>query len=384
VKHLTILGATGSIGDSTLKLVRARPDAFQVYCLTAHSNVESLVSLAREFLPKLVVIADGDHVSEVRDALSDLPIKVEGGADAVRAAAAHKVDIVVAGIVGFAGVAPLFSAVKAGQTIALANKESLVAAGHLVMPLVAKNKAVLLPIDSEHNAIFQCLTSEHKSEISSITLTASGGAFRDYSPADMLTVTRAEALNHPNWDMGPKVTIDSATLMNKGLELIEAAWLFNLEREQINAVIHPQSLIHGMVSYVDGSILAQMGPADMRVPISYALSYPNRLDWQAEHLDPSQLPNLEFRAIDEQQFPAFSLARDTIGDVPAKAISLNAANEVAVDAFLQGRIPFIAIPKLVSEVLNEDIRGGDDSLDAVISLDEEARAFASQLLQMQF
>ena len=384
MKHLTILGATGSIGDSTLKLVRARPDAFQVYCLTAHSNVELLISLAREFLPKLVVIADGDHVSAVRDALSDLPIKVEGGADAVRAAAAHKVDIVVAGIVGFAGVAPLFSAVKAGQTIALANKESLVAAGHLVMPLVAKNKAVLLPIDSEHNAIFQCLTSEHKSEISSITLTASGGAFRDYSPADMLTVTRAEALNHPNWDMGPKVTIDSATLMNKGLELIEAAWLFNLEREQINAVIHPQSLIHGMVSYVDGSILAQMGPADMRVPISYALSYPNRLDWQAEHLDLSQLPNLEFRVIDEQQFPAFSLARDTIGDVPAKAISLNAANEVAVDAFLQGRIPFIAIPKLVSEVLNEDIRGGDDSLDAVISLDEEARAFASQLLQMQF
>ena len=384
MKHLTILGATGSIGDSTLKLVRARPDAFQVYCLTAHSNVELLISLAREFQPKLVVIADSDHVFEVQDALSDLPIEVEGGDDAVRAAAAHKVDIVVAGIVGFAGVAPLVSAVKAGQTIALANKESLVAAGHLVMPLVAKNKAVLLPIDSEHNAIFQCLTTEHKSEISSITLTASGGAFRDFSPADMLTVTRADALKHPNWVMGPKVTIDSATLMNKGLELIEAAWLFNLEREQINAVIHPQSLIHGMVSYVDGSILAQMGPADMRVPISYALSYPNRLDWKAKHLDPSQLPNLEFRAIDEQQFPAFSLAKDTIGDVPAKAISLNAANEVAVEAFLQGRIPFIAIPKLVSEVLNEDIRGGDESLDAIISLDEEARAFASQILQMQF
>ena len=384
MKQITILGATGSIGESALKLVRERPDLFEIYGMTAHSNAELLISLAREFCPKIVVISDLDYLDAVKTALNDLPISVEGGSEALNDVAEHRVDVVVGGIVGFAGVMPLISAVKAGQTIALANKESLVAAGHIIMPLVSKYHAVLLPIDSEHNAIFQCLTSHNKSEIKKITLTASGGAFRDFTPADMLGVTPQQALKHPNWTMGPKVTIDSATLMNKGLELIEAAWLFDLGRSQIDAVIHPQSLVHGMVSYVDGSILAQMGPADMRVPISYALAYPDRLDWNAEHLDIEKLDELEFRAIDNAQFPAFSLARDTIGAAPAKAISLNAANEVAVAAFLAGRIPFVAISKLVSEVLNADIVGGDGNIESVIALDEEARAVASQILEMQF
>ena len=384
MKQITILGATGSIGESALKLVRERPDLFEIYGMTAHSNAELLISLAREFCPKIVVISDLDYLDAVKTALNDLPISVEGGSEALNDVAEHKVDVVVGGIVGFAGVMPLISAVKAGQTIALANKESLVAAGHIIMPLVSKYHAGLLPIDSEHNAIFQCLTSQNKSEIKKITLTASGGAFRDFTPADMLGVTPQQALKHPNWTMGPKVTIDSATLMNKGLELIEAAWLFDLGRSQIDAVIHPQSLVHGMVSYVDGSILAQMGPADMRVPISYALAYPDRLDWNAEHLDIETLTELEFRTIDNEQFPAFSLARDTIGAAPAKAISLNAANEVAVAAFLAGRIPFVAISKLVSEVLNADIVGGDGNIESVIALDEEARAVASQILEMQF
>ena len=384
MKRLTILGATGSIGTSTLNIVRNCPDAFSVYCLTAHSNTSDLISLAKEFLPEVVVVSDASHAADVKAALAELPIDVHEGADALDAAAAISVDIVVAGIVGFAGVAPMVSAVKAGQTIALANKESLVAAGHIIMPLVAAHGAVLLPIDSEHSAIFQCLTSKNTSEISSITLTASGGTFRDLKPADMLNVTVEQALSHPNWDMGPKVTIDSASLMNKGLELIEAAWLFDLPKSQINAVIHPQSVVHGLVSYIDGSTIAQMGAADMRVPISFALGYPERLDWGAESLNLEELANLTFRPIDSEQFPAFMLARDTIGEAPAKAIALNAANEIAVNAFLTGKIPFVAIPKLVSEVLNADITGGEGSLEAVIALDLEVRRHAQEMLDIQF
>ena len=252
------------------------------------------------------------------------------------------------------------------------------------MPLVKKHDAKILPIDSEHNAIFQCLTSHNASDITSITLTASGGAFRDLTAADMLGVTVAQALSHPNWDMGPKVTVDSASLMNKGLEVIEAAWLFNLPKERINAVIHPQSLVHGLVSYIDGSILAQLGPADMRVPISYALAYPERLNWGVKQLEAAEFGNLEFRPIDTELFPSFVLARDTIGAPAAKAIALNAANEIAVSAFISGKIPFVAIPKLVSEVLASDISGGEGSIEAVIELDEAARAYANEILEIQF
>lgn len=384
MKQLTILGATGSVGQSTLDIVRSCPDDFSIYCLTAHSNSTDLIRLAREFLPKLVVMSDTEHVATVVEALSDLDIEVMGGADALCVAAARPVDMVIASIVGFASVKAIASAVRAGQVIALANKECLVAAGHLIMPMVRQYGATILPIDSEHNAIFQCMAATHPSHIALVTLTASGGAFRDLAPAEMLTVTPAQALQHPNWTMGPKVTIDSASLMNKGLELIEAAWLFDLPKAKIEAVIHPQSLVHSMVSYIDGSILAQLGPADMRVPISHALAYPDRLDWGAEFLDPAKLSNLEFRPIEPEQFPAFDLAKQTIGEAPAKAIALNASNEIAVEAFLCGRIPFVAIPRLVAEVLGCDIKGEDNNLDGVIALDAEARALASQLLDMQF
>ena len=384
MKQVTVLGATGSIGDSTLDLVRTHKDKFSVYCLSAHQNVEKLIRLAIEFTPKRVVITDEAQYAALKTGLQGLAVEIAVGRDALCEVAAQPVDIVVAGIVGFAGVEAMVSAVQAGQTIALANKETLVAAGHIIMPLARQHQATILPIDSEHNAIFQCMAASHKAEIQSITLTASGGAFRDLSVSDLLHVTPQQALQHPNWDMGAKVTIDSATLMNKGLELIEAAWLFDLPKESIHAVIHPQSIIHGLVSYKDGSVLAQLGHADMRVPISYALTYPDRLDWTDKHLNFNEITQLDFTEIDHQKYPAFRLARDVIGANPEKAIALNAANEVAVDAFLTGKIPFVAIPKLVEMVLDCDLICADTSLDAVIALDSVARARADEFLTLQY
>jgi len=375
-KKISIFGATGSIGSSTIDLVRANPDRFEIYGVTAHDNARALAHIIAEFSPKLAVISNPESYPELAELCADCNTELLAGADGLIELATHKVDLLVAGIVGLAGVESVHAAIKAGQIIALANKETLVAAGHIMMAELANSTARILPIDSEHNAIYQCLVSESSSDIKTITLTASGGPFRDYSPDELEQVTKQAALAHPNWEMGPKVTIDSASMMNKGLELIEAYWLFGLRPEQIGAVIHPQSAIHGLVEFCDGSWLAHLGIADMRVPISHALGYPERLAWPSERLDLVSLGNLEFRQIDRELYPCFASAVDVIGTNPANAVILNAANEVAVDWFLNGKIGFTDISRLVNRALDSNInRAMLDNLDDVIALDNDVRQF---------
>ena len=373
-KRLTVFGATGSVGSSTLSLVREHPDKFSLHALSANSDYHSLAQLAKEFQPSYVVIADKAFYTPLSELLAGSGITVLAGQKALEEVAAQKVDLLVAAIVGLAGLAPVWRAVEAGQNIALANKETLVAAGHLIMPAAEKNGATLLPIDSEHNAIFQCLRYENQADIEKIILTASGGPFREMSVAEMQNVTIEQALSHPNWSMGPKVTIDSATMMNKGLELIEAAWLFDRGAEKLDAIIHPQSSIHGLVGFKDGSWLAQLGIADMRVPISYALGWPDRLGWQGQEFDFTQALQLDFAPIDGQKFPCFSLARQVLGQPAEQAIILNAANEIAVAQFLAGKIGFADIAAIVEGALAKGDCGIEaDSYEAVIALDREIR-----------
>jgi len=373
-KRLTVFGATGSVGSSTLSLVREHPDKFALHALSANSDYHSLAQLAQEFQPSYVVIADEAFYTPLSELLSGSGITVLAGQKALEEVAAQKVDLLVAAIVGLAGLAPVWRAVEIGQNIALANKETLVAAGHLIMPAAEKNSATLLPIDSEHNAIFQCLRYENQVDIKNIILTASGGPFRKMSVAEMQDVTIEQALSHPNWSMGPKVTIDSATMMNKGLELIEAAWLFDRGAEKLDAIIHPQSSIHGLVGFKDGSWLAQLGIADMRVPISYALGWPDRLGWQGREFDFTQALQLDFAPIDEQKFPCFSLAKQVLGQPAEQAIILNAANEMAVAQFLAGKIGFADIAAIVEGALAKGDSGiKADSYEAVIALDREIR-----------
>ena len=373
-KRLTVFGATGSVGSSTLSLVREHPDKFSLHALSANSDYHSLAQLAQEFQPSYVVIADKAFYTPLSELLAGSGITVLAGQKALEEVATQKVDLLVAAIVGLAGLAPVWRAVEAGQNIALANKETLVAAGHLIMPAAEKNGATLLPIDSEHNAIFQCLRYENQADIEKIILTASGGPFREMSVAEMVNVTIEQALSHPNWSMGPKVTIDSATMMNKGLELIEAAWLFDHGAEKLDAITHPQSSIHGLVGFKDGSWLAQLGIADMRVPISYALGWPDRLGWQGQEFDFTQALQLDFAPIDLQKFPCFSLARQVLGQPAEQAIILNAANEIAVAQFLAGKIGFADIAAIVEGALAKGDSGiKADSYEAVIALDREIR-----------
>ncbi len=373
-KRLTVFGATGSVGSSTLSLVREHPDKFALHALSANSDYHSLAQLAQEFQPAYVVIADEAFYTPLSELLSGSGITVLAGQKALEEVAAQKVDLLVAAIVGLAGLAPVWRAVEIGQNIALANKETLVAAGHLIMPAAEKNSATLLPIDSEHNAIFQCLRYENQADIKNIILTASGGPFRKMSVAEMQDVTIEQALSHPNWSMGPKVTIDSATMMNKGLELIEAAWLFDRGAEKLDAIIHPQSSIHGLVGFKDGSWLAQLGIADMRVPISYALGWPDRLGWKGQEFDFTQALQLDFAPIDEQKFPCFSLAKQVLGQPAEQAIILNAANEMAVAQFLAGKIGFADIAAIAEGALAKGDSGiKADSYEAVIALDREIR-----------
>ena len=375
-KKISIFGGTGSIGTSTIDLVRANPDRFEIYGVTAHSNVAALAQIIAEFSPEIAVISNPESYSELVALCGDSGTELLAGEDALVELATHKVDLLVAGIVGLAGMNSVHAAIRAGQNIALANKETLVAAGHIMMAELAQSTARILPIDSEHNAIYQCLISESSSDIKTITLTASGGPFRDYAPADLAHVTIEAALAHPNWEMGPKVTIDSASMMNKGLELIEAYWLFGLKPEQIGAVIHPQSAIHGLVEFNDGSWLAHLGIADMRVPISHALGYPERLAWNPERLDLVSLGNLEFKQIDRALYPCFASAVDVIGTNPANAVILNAANEVAVDWFLKGKITFTDISGLVNRALDSNVNHAMlDTLEDVIALDSDVRQF---------
>jgi 1-deoxy-D-xylulose-5-phosphate reductoisomerase len=373
-KSITIFGATGSVGSSTLSLVREHPDSFTPHALTAHRDYQGLAKLAREFKPAHAVIADEAFYTPLSEALAGTGIKVAAGAQALIDIAGQKVDLIVAAIVGVAGLAPVWKAVEAGQTIALANKEALVSAGHLIMPAARKSGANLLPIDSEHNAIFQCLMHESHEHIERIILTASGGPFREMTLAEMQQVTIEQALQHPNWSMGPKITIDSATMMNKGLELIEAAWLFDEGAKKLDAIIHPQSTLHGLVGFKDGSWLAHLGIADMRVPISYALGWPERLAWQAQPLDFGSALTLDFAPVDETKFPCFQLAKQVMAGAPEQAIILNAANEVAVAKFLNGDIGFCDIAGHVRATLE----AGDygiiaDSFEAILALDREIR-----------
>ena len=373
-KNISVFGATGSVGSSTLSLVKAHPDRFAVHALTAHSNYQDLAALALEFQPACVVISDEAFFAPLSDALAGTDINVLAGRSALEEVAGQKVDLLVAAIVGLAGLAPVWRAVEAGQTIALANKETLVSAGHLIMPAAQKSGATLLPIDSEHNAIFQCLRHENKDDIEKIILTASGGPFREMSVAEMEHVTLAQALQHPNWSMGRKVTIDSATMMNKGLELIEAAWLFDEGTKKLDAIIHPQSAIHGLVGFKDGSWLGQLGIADMRVPISYALGWPERLEWHSTPFDFSAAMQMDFAPVDTARFPCFKLAKSVLGKAPEQAIILNAANEVSVELFLHEKIGFNEIAKQVEAALASGDSGVKaNSYEAVTALDTEIR-----------
>ncbi len=379
-RSLTILGATGSVGKSTLDLVRERPDRFKIKGLTAHTNFESLALLALEFRPDSVVIADETYYKQLKDSLSGTDIVVHAGEDALFALAAVPVDCIVGAIVGIAGLGSVHSAIQAGQKIALANKETLVVAGHLIMPMLRRTGASILPVDSEHNAIFQCLKGESDEVIKDVVLTASGGPFRQMSREQMRSVNIQQALKHPNWKMGPKVTIDSATLMNKGLELIEAKWLFGLPVEKIKAVIHPQSIVHGLVNFADGSCVAHMGSTDMRIPISYALEYPERMTWQVETLDLVKLSRLDFYEIDLDRFPCFKLAKTVLSSTPEQAVILNAANEIAVAAFVHGQLGYSEIAELVDRALNRfSAVAVTKTLDDVMSLDCEVRNQMSEI-----
>jgi 1-deoxy-D-xylulose-5-phosphate reductoisomerase len=381
-RTLTLLGATGSIGASTLDLVRRNPDQWRIEALTANCSATELAMLAREFGAKVAVVGDEACLPELRDALSGSGIAAAGGAAALIEAAARPVDMTVAAIVGCAGLAPVMAAVERGGTIALANKEALVSAGEVLMAAVARHGATLLPTDSEHNAIFQCLAAGRIEDVARITLTASGGPLRTWSQAQLDAATPAQAVAHPNWSMGAKISVDSATMMNKGLEYIEAYHLFPVGLEKIGIVIHPQSVVHSMVEFRDRSTLAQLGPSDMRVPIASCLAWPQRMDTPLGPLDLARIGELTFFPPDEERFPATRLAREAIragGSAPA---ILNAANEVAVAAFLAGQIRFTRIAAVVEETLQ---RSNDAprpaSLAEVLTVDQSARAQALALLE---
>ena len=381
VRSISILGATGSIGDSTLDLIRRERDKWRVVALTANGSAAELATLAREFDADVAVVGDETCLDDLREALSGTATHAAGGAQALIDAAARNVDLTVAGIVGCAGLAPTMAAIEQGGTVALANKEALVSAGEVMTAAVERHKATLLPIDSEHNAIFQCLAGNRLSQVRKITLTASGGPFRDWTAEQLAAATPEQAVKHPNWDMGAKISVDSATMMNKGLELIEAFHLFPVGLERLAIVVHPQSVIHSMVEYRDGSTLAQLGPSDMRVPIASALAWPARMDTPCEPLDLAAIGELTFRAPDEERFPATRLAREAVeagGAIPAV---LNAANEEAVAAFLAGQIAFTAIAAQVAETLARYAPAAPRSLDDVFAVDAEARVKARELLE---
>ena len=380
-QNLAILGSTGSIGTQTLDVVAANPDLFAVYAITANNNVDLLIKQARTFHPEAVVVANEAHYNTLREALTDLPIKVFAGSDAVaQVAALPSVDTVVTAMVGYAGLKPTIEAVKAGKRIALANKETLVVAGELVTRLVQQHHAAILPVDSEHGAIFQRLVGENADEVEKIILTASGGPFRNKSCEELATVTAKDALRHPTWQMGAKITIDSASLMNKGFEVIEAKWLFGLRPEQIDVVIHPQSIIHSMVQYRDGSIKAQLGVPDMRLPIEYALTFPQRRQTNFERLDFTKCSQLTFEQPDPTRFRNLALAFEAMrrgGNMPC---ALNAANEIAVDAFLHERIGFLQMSNLIETVLERTTFIATPSYNDYVACDTETRQLARELI----
>ena len=380
-RRIAILGSTGSIGRQALDVIRQHPDLFEVELLTANTSSELLVKQAVEFDANNVVICDESRYAEVADALQPKMIKVFAGMDSVCSLVkSDSVDIVLTSMVGFSGLRSTVAAVEAGKTVALANKETLVAAGKAVMGLAAKNGAAIIPVDSEHSAIFQCLLGAGRNRIEKIHLTASGGPFRIWDRDRIAGAKACDALKHPNWSMGSKITVDSATMMNKGFEVIEATWLFGIGPEKVNVVVHPESIVHSMVEYADGAVVAQLGWPDMREPIQLALAYPRRLPLDNRKLDFAELGSLTFEKPDLERFPALGIAYEAIGRGGNIPCAMNAANEVAVAAYLRDGISFYGIPELVSECMARIPFVGDPSLGDIYDTDREAASLARELL----
>ena len=389
MKRVTLLGATGSIGLSTLDILERHPERFMLHAVTADTSHVRMAEICRRFRPDFAVMRDESAAAELRAVLDDRVTRVLSGADGLAEVAAEPaVDIVVAAIVGAAGLLPTLAAVQAGKRILLANKETLVMAGDLFMAGVRHHNAQLLPVDSEHNAIFQCLPAQSIGGIDGagverILLTGSGGPFRDLPLEALDNVTPEQACAHPNWDMGPKISVDSATMMNKGLEMIEACWLFGVGQEQIEIVLHRQSIVHSMVSYCDGSVLAQMGNPDMRTPIANALAWPERIDSGVEPLDLVAVSQLDFSAVDERRYPCLRLAREAWLAGGTSMVVLNAANEIAVDQFLRGDCGFGDISGLIETVLENLPPLPADDLETVLEVDDKARKLARQIIQQR-
>ncbi|MDD7250809.1 MAG: 1-deoxy-D-xylulose-5-phosphate reductoisomerase [Prevotellaceae bacterium] len=381
-KKIAILGSTGSIGTQTLDVIAEHSDLYEARVLTAGSNASKLIAQARQFAPDAVVIANEAKYAEVRDALADTDVKVYAGAKALREVVTMpSVDVVVSALVGFAGLEPTLAAIMACKTIALANKETLVVGGQLVQSLAAQYKVAILPVDSEHSAIFQCLAGEGNNEIDKIILTASGGPFRKFTREQLDHVTAADALHHPTWVMGDKITIDSATMMNKGFEVIEAKWLFGVDASKIEVHVHPQSIVHSAVQFSDGSVKAQLGIPDMRLPIQYALSYPSRLPLSGKRLNLFEVGQLTFEKPDTDRFPCLSLAYEATqrgGNIPC---ALNAANEVANLAFRQGRLSYNGIYQVIRQVIDETDFDANADLDVYRDTDRQARLDAQALIK---
>lgn len=379
-RNIAILGSTGSIGRQALDVISQHPDIFEVELLTANNNSKLLIEQAIQFRPNHVVICNKDLYAPVFEALDKYDIKVFAGMESVNELVkSSNIDIVLAAMVGFSGLEPTINAIKSGKIIALANKETLVAAGSIITSLSKRYNSPILPVDSEHSAIFQCLQGEH-SEIEKIILTASGGPFLHASLAEIMNATRAQALNHPNWDMGAKVTIDSASMMNKGLEMIEASWLFNLPPQKIDIVVHPQSIIHSMVQFTDGSLKAQLGAPDMRVPIQYALSYPQRISLNTQRIDFPTIAQLTFMAPDTQKFPTISLAYAAHKEGGNMACIMNGANEIAVEAFLKEKILFHHIPHIIEKTMKKCSFVPAPSIDDIYATDLQAKRLAAELI----
>jgi 1-deoxy-D-xylulose-5-phosphate reductoisomerase len=380
-KQIAILGSTGSIGTQTLDVIRRNPERFEVYAISANRSIDLLIRQAREFHPEVVCIADDTLYQPLKDALQDMPCKVWAGADAIAdMVTMPSIDIVVAAMVGYAGLKPTIAAIQAGKTIALANKETLVVAGELIGALAQQYRTPILPVDSEHSAIFQSLVGERNNEIEKILLTASGGPFRNFTLEQMQTVTAAQALHHPNWDMGAKITIDSASMMNKGFEVIEAKWLFGVPVEKIQVLVHPQSIVHSAVQFRDGAVKAQLGTPDMHLPIQYALTYPERIHSDAPRLDLLQVHDLTFEQPDTTRFPNLQLAYEATqrgGNMPCV---LNAANEVVNLAFRQGKCAFLQMSDIIAQTMQQAVYIKQPTYDDYVATDQAARHIATELL----
>lgn len=377
-RQLAILGSTGSIGTQALEVVSEHPDLFEVYALTANNQVDLLINQARRYMPEVVAIANEQKYPELKEALEDLPIKVWAGADAIaQVVQAEPIDMVLTAMVGYAGLKPTIAAIRAGKAIALANKETLVVAGELIMRLATEYKAAVLPVDSEHSAIFQCLADRGDNPIEKILLTASGGPFRTRTREQLAGVTKEQALKHPNWSMGAKITIDSASMMNKGFEMIEAKWLFGVTPEQIEVVVHPQSVIHSMVQFEDGAVIAQLGIPDMKLPIAYAFSYPTRLKSSAPRLDFKQYATLTFEEPDTERFRNLAFAFDAVNRGGNMPCILNAANEVVVAAFLQDRIGFLRMSDVIEQTMAKASFIAAPTYEDYVATDAEARRIAA-------